>query len=1042
MNTLEFNNYADSDIPWYCPSCSSLNRTTIVYDLPEADDTHSSLNSSAMINSTRSSTTADSVSSPTSSQTSSADISDTTFSSLGSPTTASSPKPTHATKRGRNSNSLRFLCINFQSAKKKAKHISTLIECTRPDVIIGTETWLSSDVNSSEIFEESLGFDVHRNDRPDNPHGGVLLAVRKELNVTDVKRSSTVEMITGSIKTKTKRKIIIGSYYRPPSRTDETYLQNTRSELLQLKADNKRAIFVLGGDFNLPDICWKDNSIPTTRNYPKRVNQHFLDIASDLGLEQMVNFATRKDNTLDLILTSHPSYTERCKPLPPVTDKSDHDIVLYDLAMQAVRTHPKRRTIYLWNKADTEGIKKALASFGISFMKQTFSSVEAMWQDFKAAISRVTQEYVPTRRTLARQTHPWIDGHLRKLTRRKYRAHKKAKQTGNPTDWSRYNRLKTQVQKDIRQSHRRYMTNIISTSYKERPKQFWSYIKSRKQEAVGIAPLKNRDGFIHSDSKAKAEILNDQFRSVFTEEDTTTMPDKGPSPHPTMADITIQSKGVRKQLAGLNAHKASGPDGISNAILKIAADELAPVLTRLYQQSLDSGEVPSDWREALVVPVFKKGEKHLPSNYRPVSLTSVVCKVLEHIVYSSVMRFFEDHTILTDTQHGFRARRSCETQLLWTIQTIASKLKGRGQVDVILLDFAKAFDKVPHRRLLHKLQYYGIRGSTLGWIGSFLANRKQQVLLEGEKSSVADVASGVPQGTVLGPLLFLAYINDLPDCVTSSESRLFADDSLLFRFIQDQQDADLLQKDLTALEKWESDWQMKFHPEKCTVLRICNNKRHRIPTTYQLHGHTLETADNCKYLGVTVSDDLSWKKHIQATATKGNRTLGFIRRNLTGCTTTVKAAAYTTIIRPTLEYASTVWDPATSAEAHILEQVQRKAARFTTNSYTDRSPGCVTQMIHTLGWEPLQHRRYIARIAMLFKIHNNLVVVPESPLIQSDHRTRGANRFFQMQATNNIHRQSFFPRTIGDWNRLPARTTNCQTLEGFRAEIGSLPARH
>ena len=213
----------------------------------------------------------------------------------------------------------------------------------------------------------------------------------------------------------------------------------------------------------------------------------------------------------------------------------------------------------------------------------------------------------------------------------------------------------------------------------------------------------------------------------------------------------------------------------------------------------------------------------------------------------------------------------------WTIQTIASKLQRKGQVDVILLDFAKAFDKVPHQRLIYKLQYYGVRGNTLGWIKSFLSNRKQQVLLEGEKSTEADVASGVPQGTVLGPMPFLADINDLPDCVTSSDTRLFANDSLLFRFIKNQHDADLLQQDLTALEKWESDWQMKFHPEKCTVLHICNNQRHRIQTSYSLHQHILESADNSKYLGVTLSDDLTWKKHINTTAAKGNRTLGFIR---------------------------------------------------------------------------------------------------------------------------------------------------------------------
>ena len=185
------------------------------------------------------------------------------------------------------------------------------------------------------------------------------------------------------------------------------------------------------------------------------------------------------------------------------------------------------------------------------------------------------------------------------------------------------------------------------------------------------------------------------------------MPSKGTSPHPTMEKIRVQSKGVHKLLSDLKTHKATGPVSIPAYVLKSAADQLAPILTRLYQYSLDLGDIPPDWKNAFVVPIFKKGEKHVPSNYHPVSLTSITCKVLEHIVHSSVRRHFHKNQILTDKQHGFRARRSCGTQLISTIQEIANNMTQKGQTDVILLDFAKAFNKVHHRRLLHKLNYYG-----------------------------------------------------------------------------------------------------------------------------------------------------------------------------------------------------------------------------------------------------------------------------------------------------------------------------------------------
>ena len=398
------------------------------------------------------------------------------------------------------------------------------------------------------------------------------------------------------------------------------------------------------------------------------------------------------------------------------------------------------------------------------------------------------------------------------------------------------------------------MEDIVSDDLQKNPKRFWSYVKSRKQDASQIVTLKSKDGFLHSDTDTKASILNQQFQSVYTKEDTSTLPDLGTSPHPTMDNIVIHERGVYKLLKGLRPFKATGPDEVPANTLKQAAESLAPYLTRMFQLSLDEGKIPDEWRKANIVPIFKKGEKHQPSNYRPVSLTSIACKLLEHIIHSTVMDHFDRHNILCDEQHGFRSRRSCETQLVVTLNQIAKNMDQGHQTDIILLDFSKAFDKVPHERLLLKLAYYGVKGSTLNWIKDFLSSRTQSVVLEGHTSSPLDVLSGVPQGTVLGPLLFLTYINDMPDC-TSSDVRLFADDSLVYRKIRNPDDAATLQRDLTALEEWEHKWQMCFHPEKCTVMRI-SNKRNTLQTTYTLHGHQLEVVDSGKYLGVTISQDL------------------------------------------------------------------------------------------------------------------------------------------------------------------------------------------
>lgn len=271
--------------------------------------------------------------------------------------------------------------------------------------------------------------------------------------------------------------------------------------------------------------------------------------------------------------------------------------------------------------------------------------------------------------------------------------------------------------------------------------------------------------------------------------------------------------------------------------------------------------------------IFKKGEKYKASNYRPVSLTSFCCKVQEHIITSNVLKHLDEHHILTDCQHGFRARRSCETQLLTLAHEFVSGLDKKQQYDLIILDFSKALDRFPHQRLLKKMDHYGIRGSTYNWIQAFLTNRTQQVQVEG-----IPVISGVPQGTVLGPLLFLLFINDLPDWVQSS-TWLFADDCILYRRIRNEPEAEILQEDLNRLAEWEEEWGMAFHPDKCSTLRISGSRK-PVTKNYSLKGHALITEDSTRYLVAEMQSTMSWNKHINQTIKKGISMLGFLRRNL------------------------------------------------------------------------------------------------------------------------------------------------------------------
>ena len=581
-------------------------------------------------------------------------------------------------------------------------------------------------------------------------------------------------------------------------------------------------------------------------------------------------------------------------------------------------------------------------------------------------------------------------------------------------------------------------------------KPFWRYIKAKKTDNLGVSPLLSK-GKLHSESKSKAEILLNQFSSVFTKSTADTMPPVKINIKESITPIQIEAKGVEILLSRIKQHKATGPDNIPNLVLNKCAASLSPGIALVFQKSLDSGKLPKDWTDANVSPIFKKGDRHAASNYRPVSLTSVLSKTLEHIVCHAMHKHFEDHKVLTNINHGFRSGYSCETQLTITIDELAKNLDKGLQTDVAILDFSKAFDTVPHDKLLHKLDAYGIRGPLHTWIKSFLCERHMRVIVEGEASSETTVDSGVPQGTVLGPLLFLCHINDLPDRVTSSV-RLFADDCLLYRPVQTKDDHQALQDDLHQLELWASDWGMRFNASKCYILSI-NNKTSYF---YELNKTILKQVDNNPYLGLLISKDLKWASHIDKINKRASSTLGFLKRNVSRCPEKCRRTAYISLVRSTLEYGCSVWDPHQSNDIDKLERTQRRAARFITKDYKSREPGSMTKMLVDLDLPTLESRRKENRLCFLYKISRGLVpaippsdyLIPivnkrkikaktfencETKNIVKRHQNLHENCFVVPDSGTKVYENSFFPRTISDWNQL--EDISSSTLESFRRHL-------
>ena len=590
----------------------------------------------------------------------------------------------------------------------------------------------------AEVLPPGYKFAARR-DRPTSSHGGVAIITRDNIDASEIPLTTQAEMVAASIPSKSTKPIIVSSIYRPTDNNKE-YTVHLCDTIQQLHSSYRDHIFWIGGDSNLPDINWKTDNIEG-HQYPISISQDFIDLFRDIGCQQVIDFPTRQSNTLDLFANNRTSLVSKCLGLPGL---SDHDVILIDTTITAQKRRPVRRLIHIWSKADIDAVTADLEQYSQTLReRETSLPINTLWNEFKSVCTSTIHKNIPSKYTSTRYSQPWCNRNIKRLSRRKRRAHRKARSTNRQADWDRYHQLQRETKETCRSTHNNYINNMISDDNTN--KKFYSFIKSKRTDNSGISPLRD-DGTLHSAPSEKAEILNRQFSSVFTRENLHSVPHMGESPYHTAPDITVTEKGVLKLLNGLNPHKASGPDEISTRFLKTTATAKAPILTVIFQSSIDQGKVPDDWKSANVTPLFKKGDKAKASNYRPVSLTSVCCKIVQHIIHSQVIRHLETNNMLADEQHGFRKRRSCESQLINTVEDLTRGLNARQQIDAILLDFSKAFDKVPHERLAMKLHYYGARGHTLHWIKSFLSDRQQRVVVDGVSSKPAPVTSGVPKG--------------------------------------------------------------------------------------------------------------------------------------------------------------------------------------------------------------------------------------------------------------------------------------------------------
>ena len=575
----------------------------------------------------------------------------------------------------------------------------------------------------------------------------------------------------------------------------------------------------------------------------------------------------------------------------------------------------------------------------------------------------------------------------------------------------------------------------IAQESKRNPKLFYSYISNKNRIKDSIGPILDESGNLTSDNINVANTLNNFFVSVFTVENLTNVPTLNDltefTPDNILNTFEILEEEVAFYIDKLSLNKSPGPDGIYPNHLKSLKDLLVKPLTLIFNKSLQDGMVPKDFKIANITPIFKKGNRKLPTNYRLISLlTSIIGKIFESIITSRIKSHLEDRELIKDSQHGFRERRSCLTNLLEFFNTVFSEVDNFKSFDVIYLDFKKAFDTVPHQRLLEKLKAHGIRNKVLQWIRNWLLNRQQRVVINGECSEWANVTSGVPQGYVLGPLLFLIYINDIDNNITSNISK-FADDTKIGHRITSDEDYRLLQSDLNKIVNWSNKWQMEFNFDKCKVIHFgSRNNEHN----YTMNNSVLKVVDEEIDLGITVTKNLKFSKQCAKSVKKANKVLGYIARNFEHKSKNIVIPLYKALVRPHLEYAVQFWCPFLRKDIDKIERVQRRATKL----IPEIRGKSYEQRLKVLRLHSLETRRLRGKLIEVFKILNKLENIDYKKLFRYDYnnitRSNGHKLCYKRFRTN-VAKNLFTYDIIEKWNNLPHEVVNSDDINSFKNKL-------
>jgi hypothetical protein len=665
-------------------------------------------------------------------------------------------------------------------------------------------------------------------------------------------------------------------------------------------------------------------------------------------------------------------------------------------------------------------------------------------KEFSDKFLEVAKNSIPNKLVTVRPSDkPWFKGELRKLLRRKNRAHRKAKLHNTPELWATFRSIRNLYLREINKCKSDYLKNKyteLTMHQNINTKRWWNMLKETLGQTNDSAfPPMEVDNQIIVDDRLKAEAFNKFFaKSSDVDDSGHNLPDQEFINVEPLINIEIEESEVMDQLNNINTKKAYGPDGLPPRLIKEAKRVISKPLTMLFNKSLSTASFPELWKRANVLPIFKKGAKNIMGNYRPVSLLCVNAKIFEKIIFKHLYNHFKDNFLISIWQSGFRPAMSTVTQLIELHHSFCNAVSNGKEIRVVFLDISKAFDRVWHKGLLWKLKKFGIQGALFDWIADYLKDRCQRVIINGQCSQWTKIKAGVPQGSNLGPLLFLIFINDIVHVIRHCQIRLFADDTCLFITVDNREEAArMINEDTSRIEAWAHQWLVTFGPHKTETLLVSNKGTLQNHPDLYLGDHLIKSVNEHNHLGIILSHDLKWKAHINELVSKCSKLINITKKFKYTLDRKSLETIYLSIIRPKMEYGDVLFAGTYEIDLDKLDQLQIEAMRVVTGATAKSN---IDLLYEDLNWAFLKDRRNHHCLSMMYKIVHGqtpqylLDLLPQRQEIPGRRNLRSEtnNQLLIPFTRTESFRRAFIPYSARLWNSLDKNVRESPSLEIFK----------